>query len=366
MAPRAARPAAATDDVPDAARGAARARRCSCRSVRRCSAGSAFGPRVGTSASRRRPAGAAARAPRVRRRRDRAARARGGAARADSYRERPRAHRRRRPVRARHLAVDGGLGHAELADAARARASMRRSSCAPPSPRSRPASRRSPTASCPTSCRFRTSAASTGSSAGRSRSRTRRRRGTSVVATSYGALRDVATGNYFEPRVTRRIVVLLTDGESNPFDPSQVASALARSQRLSVPRGPLLERERAGLRQRRTGRARLPARSGGRVDHQWARRRRSADARSRRARLGAAASYLRSARRARGPTVRTGATTSQQTLAPFVAGLAALLLLAAVLPVGVRVRALGGLRPASRVSGLRDASGTAARDVTRV
>ena len=34
------------------------------------------------------------------------------------------------------------------------------------------------------------------------------------------ALADIASGNYFEPAATRRIVVLLTDGESNPVDGS--------------------------------------------------------------------------------------------------------------------------------------------------
>ena len=34
--------------------------------------------------------------------------------------------------------------------------------------------------------------------------------------TSYAALENIAGGNYFEPGVTRRVVVLLTDGESTP------------------------------------------------------------------------------------------------------------------------------------------------------
>ena len=47
-----------------------------------------------------------------------------------------------------------------------------------------------------------------------------------VRATSYAALDDIATGNYFAPGVARRVIVLLTDGESTPFDPSAVASQL--------------------------------------------------------------------------------------------------------------------------------------------
>src|SRR4029077_8461931 len=42
-------------------------------------------------------------------------------------------------------------------------------------------------------------------------------------ATSYAALDDIATGNYFEPSVRRRVIVLLTDGESHPFDPGTLA-----------------------------------------------------------------------------------------------------------------------------------------------
>ena len=68
-----------------------------------------------------------------------------------------------------------------------------------------------------------------GSYAGRSGSRTRRRLEPRSSRRATAALREVASGNYFDPQVTRRIVVLLSDGESNPVDPSQVAGALARS-----------------------------------------------------------------------------------------------------------------------------------------
>jgi hypothetical protein len=46
------------------------------------------------------------------------------------------------------------------------------------------------------------------------------------VATNYAALNNIATGNYFGPHVKRRVIVLLTDGESNPFDPGQLAHRL--------------------------------------------------------------------------------------------------------------------------------------------
>ena len=46
-------------------------------------------------------------------------------------------------------------------------------------------------------------------------------------ATSYGALADIAAGNDFAPAATRRIVVLLTDGESNPVQSGDLADKLA-------------------------------------------------------------------------------------------------------------------------------------------
>jgi hypothetical protein len=53
---------------------------------------------------------------------------------------------------------------------------------------------------------------------------------TEVRATSYSALDQVASGDYFDPRARRRLVVLLTDGESNPIDPGQIARALPAAQ----------------------------------------------------------------------------------------------------------------------------------------
>ena len=50
---------------------------------------------------------------------------------------------------------------------------------------------------------------------------------TSVRATTYSALGQIATGDVFPPAATRRIVVLLTDGESGPVGTSELARALA-------------------------------------------------------------------------------------------------------------------------------------------
>ena len=49
---------------------------------------------------------------------------------------------------------------------------------------------------------------------------------TSVRATSYAALAQIASGNVFPPAATKRIVVLLTDGESAPVGTGELARAL--------------------------------------------------------------------------------------------------------------------------------------------
>jgi len=50
---------------------------------------------------------------------------------------------------------------------------------------------------------------------------------TAVRSTSYSALSQIASGNDFAPGAKRRIVVLLTDGESKPVATSTVAHALS-------------------------------------------------------------------------------------------------------------------------------------------
>ncbi|HTZ06486.1 MAG TPA: vWA domain-containing protein [Gaiellaceae bacterium] len=54
-------------------------------------------------------------------------------------------------------------------------------------------------------------------------------RSTSVRATTYDALTQIAAGNYFAPSAKRRLVVLLTDGESAPVDAGRIARALPAS-----------------------------------------------------------------------------------------------------------------------------------------
>lgn len=47
-----------------------------------------------------------------------------------------------------------------------------------------------------------------------------------IRATSYAALEDVPAGNYFVPGAKKRVLILLTDGETQPIDESRVARAL--------------------------------------------------------------------------------------------------------------------------------------------
>jgi hypothetical protein len=153
----------------------------------------------------------------------------------------------------------------------------------------------------------------------------------SVRATTYAALAEIASGNYFEPAASRRIVVLLTDGESNPVDGSTIAGALpaAKGYRLVAIRfwagneavyggdG----KPEAAYRPDPSGLAVLDglasALGGGSFTE---------------GRLGAASSTLRSLA-GQGPTVRArGASQSRMALAPFVVAAALLLLLLTVLP----------------------------------
>src|SRR5258705_5811781 len=52
-------------------------------------------------------------------------------------------------------------------------------------------------------------------------------RSTAVRATSFAALADVPASGFFDRSAKRRVIVLLTDGESAPFDPSALGRALS-------------------------------------------------------------------------------------------------------------------------------------------
>ena len=59
-------------------------------------------------------------------------------------------------------------------------------------------------------------------------------RRTRVRSTTYAALANIASGNYFDRGAARRIVVLLTDGESNPVDSGEISRALGRKRGYSL------------------------------------------------------------------------------------------------------------------------------------
>ncbi|HEY5057562.1 MAG TPA: hypothetical protein VII51_00980 [Gaiellaceae bacterium] len=162
-----------------------------------------------------------------------------------------------------------------------------------------------------------------------------------VRATTYTPLADIPSDNYFGQAAKERIVVLLTDGESNPVDPGEIARALSakRGYRLMTLRF-WQSREsvyssngkpEAGYRPDPSGRTildGLAAATGGRAFEEG--------------NVGAASSYLQRLVGHGPAVVARGTTTSRLPLAPYAAALALLLVLATLLPlqsgrrVGVR------------------------------
>jgi Mg-chelatase subunit ChlD len=167
------------------------------------------------------------------------------------------------------------------------------------------------------------------------------------IATNYAALDNIATGNYFVPRVKRRVIVLLTDGESNPFDPGQLARRLGvragyrflavrfwnQNEAVFDANG---QRE-PGYHPDPTGRvllAELAAALGGRSFEER--------------QTSAAASYLRQVVRY-GSVGQARGVSGQRALAPYIAGLALVLLLTGVMPQSVIRRCRLGPRDGGTV-----------------
>lgn len=155
--------------------------------------------------------------------------------------------------------------------------------------------------------------------------------GTDIRATTYSALGDIAAGDFFPAKTTTRLIVLLTDGESNPVDTSELARALspARGYRLIAVRfwrsdesvfKPSGQPE-AAYRPDPLGRVVLgdvAAALGGRAFDE--------------AGIGAAASYLRQTAGS-GPTTAAPASAPARTpLAPYLALLALFVLALALVP----------------------------------
>jgi hypothetical protein len=182
---------------------------------------------------------------------------------------------------------------------------------------------------------------------------------TGVRATSFAALGDIATGNFFAPKTTRPLVVLLTDGESNPADTAGIAQSLHGFRVVPVRISGAGEsvydadgKPEAAYRPDPAGRVvldELAKALGTRVYDE----------------AGAPAALRAAA--GSGPTAAAqAASTTRTPLAPYLAALAVLLLLVAIAPLSVLERGLqwnvrgegkaptGGLDPARgrRIAGL--------------
>lgn len=156
-------------------------------------------------------------------------------------------------------------------------------------------------------------------------------RETAVRATTFAALDDIASGNYFAPGTTRRLVVLLTDGESAPIDPGAIARALppSRGYRFLAVRF-WRDGEAVYDADGKVERAYRPDPLGGAVLDGLAS---AAGGRTFEENgIGAAQGYLRRAAGSGPTTVARGVTVSRQPFAPYLAGLGLLLLAISLLP----------------------------------
>jgi hypothetical protein len=154
-------------------------------------------------------------------------------------------------------------------------------------------------------------------------------------ATSCASLGDLPTQGYFQPSTKIRIVVLLTDGESRPFDVNAVGSALRATKLLIVRIWKADERvytPRGGIEE-----AYRPDPSGAQLMSELASAAggRSVDASS----LGTALAALR-ADAGSGPSRRRGVDVRTRTLAPYTA-------LLALAPLALVLWSRNGVRIAS-------------------
>ena len=166
----------------------------------------------------------------------------------------------------------------------------------------------------------------------------------SPVATTFGALSSLATNGFFPDTVHKRVVVVITDGESGPFDPQAIASTLANhGVRLAV--------IRVGDGRDRVWRPDGKPEAAYRPDTSGARRAvAQLDAALGGSPSRSAAAFVRNAVGS-GPTGAVGVETRTLTLAPVPAVLALVLLIAIFRPprMGGRYR-LGAGRANERVS----------------
>ena len=174
-----------------------------------------------------------------------------------------------------------------------------------------------------------------------------------VVATDFDSLEGIGSGDYFAPGVSRRVVVLLTDGESVSFNGGEIAAQLppafgwrflairfwAADEGVYAANG----RREPGYHPNPAGKvllARLAGALGGRSYEE--------------ADLAAAASYLRRVVGS-GRTVTIRHEAGVNTLAPYLAGVALLLLALALAPVPARWRSRSARPLARSAAGPRNA-----------
>jgi hypothetical protein len=153
-----------------------------------------------------------------------------------------------------------------------------------------------------------------------------------VRATTFSALREIASGGYFTPQAKRRLVVLLTDGESNPVDTNELARALspARGYRFLAVRM-WRDGESVYNADGKRENAYRPDPLGRLVVDGVAR---SLDGRAfEEAQVGAAASYLRQAAGSGATTSAPAGTPRRTPLAPYLAAVALVLLVLALVPM---------------------------------
>jgi hypothetical protein len=152
---------------------------------------------------------------------------------------------------------------------------------------------------------------------------------TNVRATSFGNLGQIATGDFFAPTATRRVVVLLTDGESAPVDTAALARALPASRGYRFVAVRFWHADEAVYDADGRRETAYHADPLGRVVLDEAARA-LGGASYDEADLGGAAAALRRAVGS-GPTASVAATVERRTpLAPYLAGLALVLLVATV------------------------------------
>jgi type II secretory pathway pseudopilin PulG len=163
-----------------------------------------------------------------------------------------------------------------------------------------------------------------------------------VVATSLEALGALGTQNYFPASAKRRLAVVLTDGESRPFDPRRVARALGSGPGVHVvlvhvsKRGERVYdggRPEAGYHEDPASAAALSSLAQAAGGEAFGEDQLGAAARTEQAALGS------------GPTIQVGTTTTTHTIAPYVALGALLPLLVVIGPRRLRRGVRRGAEP---------------------